>query len=182
MNIQIVSGVGTGPTKMAAFDAALRQAGIANYNLLTLSSVIPPASSIIEPKAEELAIGGEWGDRLYVVLAENEVDTPNTEAWSGIGWVQDETNGKGLFVEHHGGSERTVQKNIEDSLHAFAEGRGMEFGPVQMKVRGIMCDRDPVCSLVAAIYYTTPWPRQLTEQEAKQAAELFSDTSTTSIT
>jgi len=178
MNIQIVSGVGTGPTKMAAFDAALRQAGIANYNLLKLSSVIPLNAAVSEPPLDALVIGGEWGDRLYVVLAENEVDTPNTEAWSGIGWVQDETNGKGLFVEHHGGSERTVQKNIEDSLHAFAEGRGMEFGPVQMKVRGIMCDRDPVCSLVAAVYYTTPWPRQLTPKEAEQAAELFSSAST----
>ena len=46
MHIQIGSGVGLGPTKMAAFDAALHQAGVANYNLLRLSSVIPADSHV----------------------------------------------------------------------------------------------------------------------------------------
>ena len=44
MQIHLASGVGSGPTELAAFDAALAAAGVANYNLLYLSSVIPPAS------------------------------------------------------------------------------------------------------------------------------------------
>ena len=38
LDISITSGLGQGPTTLAAFDAALRDAGIANFNLIRLSS------------------------------------------------------------------------------------------------------------------------------------------------
>ena len=40
--IVLSTGLGVGPTALAAFDAALLDAGVANYNLICLSSVIPP--------------------------------------------------------------------------------------------------------------------------------------------
>ena len=39
--IRIVWGTGTGPTALAAYDAALADAGVENYNLVTVSSVVP---------------------------------------------------------------------------------------------------------------------------------------------
>ncbi len=42
MKIHIGTSIGTGETELSAFDTALYNAGIANYNLLYLSSVIPP--------------------------------------------------------------------------------------------------------------------------------------------
>src|SRR5687767_4361245 len=101
MKIHLASGIGTGPTKLAAFDAALNHVGIANYNLLRLSSVVPPKSELIlheETIPKEIMPGG-WGDRLYVVMAEQREHIPNAEAWAGIGWVQEKKSGKGLFVE-----------------------------------------------------------------------------------
>jgi pyruvoyl-dependent arginine decarboxylase len=50
MNIHLSSGVGAGPTELAAFDAALMDAGLANYNLLCLSSVIPPNARIVHAR------------------------------------------------------------------------------------------------------------------------------------
>lgn len=47
MEIQISTGIGIGPTQLSAFDSALNNAGVANYNLLKLSSVIPPKSKIV---------------------------------------------------------------------------------------------------------------------------------------
>src|SRR5579884_3429211 len=114
MKIYLSTGLGNGPTKLAAFDAALSDAGVANYNLLRLSSVIPPKADIKEfPDGLPADLRpGEWGDRLYVVMAEKRVDTPNVEAWAGIGWVQDKETGKGLFVEHEGESEKAVRRDI----------------------------------------------------------------------
>ncbi len=109
MDIHVGSGVGLGPTKMAAFDAALYMAGAANYNLLRLSSVIPPGSNVVAYEASIPELPGKWGDRLYAVMAEMRVDTPNVEAWAGIGWVQDAETGKGLFVEHRPGISLWVQ-------------------------------------------------------------------------
>ena len=39
--IQITSTIGVGNTALGAFDNALYKTGVANYNLLRLSSVIP---------------------------------------------------------------------------------------------------------------------------------------------
>ncbi|HUA13107.1 MAG TPA: pyruvoyl-dependent arginine decarboxylase [Candidatus Sulfotelmatobacter sp.] len=159
MNIQVVKGIGTGPTKLAAFDAALNSAGVANYNLIKLSSVIPGGSKIIK-KQKPLAdkeLPGKWGDRLYVVMAEERVDSPNTEAWAGIGWVQDKKTGKGLFVEHEGASEKAVRSDITQSLEALMATRNVDFGNISMEVIGRTCTHLPVCALVAAVYQSDDW-------------------------
>ncbi|HSX44951.1 MAG TPA: pyruvoyl-dependent arginine decarboxylase [Candidatus Saccharimonadales bacterium] len=156
MNIEISTGIGTGPTKLSAFDSALNDAGVANFNLIKLSSVIPPESKIIDKnKAKE--ISGKWGDRLYVVMAETRVDTPNTEAWAGIGWVQEKKSGKGLFVEHEGNSRHTVEEDIRQSLRALMATRNVDFGDIHMKVVGRTCKHEPVCALVVAVYQSSSW-------------------------
>jgi arginine decarboxylase len=157
MNIHVASGTGSGPTKLAAFDAALQSAGIANFNLIRLSSIVPPSSKIIEHDGPVESNLGAWGDRLYVVMAEYRVDTPNVEAWAGIGWVQDEKTGQGLFVEHEGASEATVKRDIEQTLQSLVATRDMDFGPVHMKVTSITCVHAPVCALVIATFQTSGW-------------------------
>ena len=86
MEIRITSGTGSGPTKLAAFDSALLAAGIGNYNLVPLSSVIPPGASIVRDVPVDNDI--EWGHRLYVVMAAQHETDPGLEAWAGLGWAQ----------------------------------------------------------------------------------------------
>ncbi len=159
MNIHVASGIGVGPTKLSAFDAALNDAKIANYNLICLSSVIPPETKIIVHEAgmAGVKLPGDWGDRLYVVMAEMRTDTPNSEAWAGIGWVQDKKTGKGLFVEHEAENEHTVRRDITQSLEALMATRNVDFGPIHMKVVGRMCTHQPVCALVIAAYQVSDW-------------------------
>jgi arginine decarboxylase len=159
MTIQVSAGTGSGPTKLSAFDSALQSAGIANYNIIRLSSIIPAGAKIEEVDCIETEIRqpGKWGDRLYAVMAELRTDTPNVEAWAGIGWVQDNKTGRGLFVEHEGASETQVRRDIEQSLEHLATTRKMKFGPVHMKVVGITCVHAPVCALVIASYQAQSW-------------------------
>lgn len=156
MNIELATGIGVGTTTLSAFDSALFDAGVANYNLLRLSSVIPPKSKIIQKRIKALP-KGEWGDRLYVVMAEKRVDTPNAEAWAGIGWVQDKKSGKGLFVEHEGNSERAVRRDIRSSLEALMATRNIDLGPIHMKVVGKTCSHLPVCAMVVAVFEHQGW-------------------------
>jgi len=158
MQIHVGSGAGNGPTTLAAFDAALNDVGIANYNLLRLSSVIPPATDVVvyDHKITQ-QLPGTWGDRLYVVMAEMRVDTPNVGAWAGVGWVQDPETGKGLFVEHEGHSEDEVRQDIQHSLEALMVTRGVDFGPINMKVTGRLCTGEPVCAMVVAVYQASDW-------------------------
>jgi arginine decarboxylase len=155
VNIEIVAACATGPTELAAFDAALLATGLANFNLVYLSSVIPPGSVLTRQPRTSPA--GTWGDRLYIVAAQERTSRVGDEVWAGIGWVQDQDSGAGLFVEHHGHHEGEVRGDIERSLKALMQGRGVDFGDIHMEVTGAVCSGDPVCALVAAAYESRPW-------------------------
>jgi arginine decarboxylase len=154
LKIYIVSACGEGSTEIAAFDQALYKAGIANFNLIPLSSVIPPGSEVIP--------GGldwnhkAWGDRLYCVLVRNTVTEFDQQAWAGLGWVQTR-DGRGLFVEHYAQNEATVSKLIEHSLGNMLAIRKMGHLEIQSVITGIECVNKPVCALVAAVFHTEPW-------------------------
>jgi arginine decarboxylase len=157
MTIHVASGTGTGPTKLSAFDSALHAAGVENYNLIRLSSIVPAGTKIENGSNPVKKAPGKWGDRLYVVMADMRVDTPNAEAWAGIGWVQDKKTGKGLFVEHEGGSERSVRSDIHQSLNALMRTRKVDWGSIHENIVGTTCEHEPVCALVIAVYEAAGW-------------------------
>lgn len=156
MHIQISDGTGIGPTELSAFDQALVNAGVANFNLIYLSSVLPPGSVVNFDKHPK-PIAGAWGDRLYVVMAQKRISQRNQEAWAGIGWIQDHHTRQGLLVEHEGHSESEVRADISYSLTALARNRDMQFGPQQMHVVGTRCIDLPACALVVAVFENASW-------------------------
>lgn len=158
LTITVTTGVGVGPTKLAAFDTALLDAGVANFNLIHLSSVIPARSRIVAAQGPQ-APPGSWGDRLYVVLADERVESHHEEAWAGVGWVQESNTGRGLFVEHHGHSEGQVVADIAASLSTLSANRPqLAFGKAQHVVTGVTCTDQPVCSVAMAVFGHEPWP------------------------
>src|SRR5262245_11871721 len=100
MKLFLASAVGRGSTELGAFDAALVAAGAANFNVVRLSSVIPPHSEVVQVERCPFAEEGTWGDRLYAVYAEQRTSVPGEQVWAGVGWCQDPKTGRGLFVEH----------------------------------------------------------------------------------
>lgn len=67
MEIHVAAGVGHGPTELSAFDAALADAGVGDYNLVTVSSVVPADGTVrVVDRAPDL---GPAGGRLTVVRA-----------------------------------------------------------------------------------------------------------------
>src|SRR6476619_4400762 len=97
LDITIRSGSGSGRTLLSAFDHALQQAGVADFNLVTLSSIIPTGSRI---RSVDATLPGGHGDLLFCVRAQAFAEQAGDIAWAGLGWCVDETGG-GLFVEHH---------------------------------------------------------------------------------
>jgi arginine decarboxylase len=155
MHIQIASGVGSGPTELAAFDAALRSAGVENYNLIALSSVIPPGAVLA--RARYHTPEAEYGQRLYVVVARQCAARRGEEAWAGLGWSQEPGSGRGLFVELHGSSRRSVESAIESTLGAMKQARPYLYGKNERELAGVTCEGEPVCALVLAVYQSEPW-------------------------
>ena len=157
MKIRITSGLGTGPTPLAAFDAALRSAGVENYNLIPLSSVIPP-KAVLE-RGPALSPVREYGHRLYVVISRQETQCAGEEAWAGLGWTQEPDTGRGLFVELHGKTRSEVQQAIDATLDAMKAARSpdYEYGKNESLLVGGRCEGEPLCALAIAIYSSEGW-------------------------
>jgi arginine decarboxylase len=154
--IPVVRATGRGGTVLSAFHEALVAVDLGYYNLVRLSSVIPPRTKV-DVTGKAPAPAGQWGDRLYCVYADQRATAPGEQAWAGIGWVQRHDGGGGLFVEHEGSSEDFVTHAISTSLRDLVAGREDEFAPPEWVVNGAVCTGEPVCSLVIAAYETAPW-------------------------
>lgn len=155
MKIVITIGTGEGLTSLAAFDAALLEAGIANYNLIYLSSIIPRGTNV--ERATFVAPSDEYGHRLYVVMARCDEYEANKEAWASLGWTQEHDSGCGLFVELTGTCRTDVQVAIDSTLASMKAGRGREYDLVDCEIAGIECRGRPVCAIVAAVYKSEGW-------------------------
>jgi arginine decarboxylase len=159
VTITLSTGTGTGPTTLAAFDAALCAAGIGEYNLVRLSSVIPPHAEL-RRTGPQGQLTGRWGDRLFCVYASQIAERPGEQAWAGIGWVlKQDGSGAGLFVEHEGPAEQGVRDDISASLGDMVQRRGGAYSEPQLVLSDTVCVDEPVCALVVAGYETAGWHR-----------------------
>lgn len=112
--VSIVWGTGTGPTSTASYDTALAAANVHNYNLVTVSSVLPAAAQIdVCGDAPPL---GAMGNRLTVVQSRTTrqpgADAP---AVAGLGWART-ADGPGIFYEAGGSDPDRVAKEITVGL------------------------------------------------------------------
>jgi len=154
LKIRVTSGIGTGTTNLSAFDAALFDAGIENFNLILLSSIIPPSCSLTIEKYKQAPM--EMGQKLYTVMSRHFGNKENGSVYAGLGWAY--TNDGGIFVEHQGRSYNQVRDEIILSMTAMIEHRPfLKSQPLNHKIIG--CDRvcSPTCALVAAIYTSEEW-------------------------
>src|SRR4051794_40433892 len=145
--IPVVSATGVGRTTLSAFHEALVAVDLGHYNIIRLSSVVPPHTEV-DPHGKTPVPVGQWGDRMYCVYAAQWATEQGEQAWAGIGWVMRRDGQGGLFVEHEGTSEQFVRTAIETSLADLVRGREDEYVAAQLTLHGAVCDGDPVCSLV----------------------------------
>ena len=151
--ISIRTASGTGQTPLSAWDDALWLAGVANFNLIRLSSVIPRQSRISftsEP------LPGEHGDQLYCVYASTLAERPGDTAWAGIGWTRDD-DGRGLFVEHSATREDALDELIQLSLEDMIKRRGGGYGAIHSVKESATYVDQPACALAIATYQVSGW-------------------------
>ena len=163
LSIAVVSGIGRANTLLSAFDDALRDCGVYDYNLIPLSSVVPPRSAVrqqerYDPPPEE------YGHRLYIVKAEMRSDHAGKTIAAGLGWYQ-WGDGRGVFVEHETtGSTRAAAESemtfrIRESVRDLCAARGVTFREEDLRtlvVQAEVTDR-PTCVLALAVFKAEPW-------------------------
>lgn len=154
MRIVVTTGRGIGATKLSAFDAALWDAGLAGYNLIYLSSVIPAGCEVVE--AEYHPNKSEVGWKLYCVISVAHTKLHDvSECWAGLGWAHQEAVG-GIFIEETGASQREVIKKIQDAYTEMEARRG-HIGTLKMTLLEAPPPKPFSCVIAAAVYATSPW-------------------------
>jgi len=124
-------GVGRHKEKLASFELALRDAGIEKYNLVSVSSILPPACKIItkEKGVNELKPGAI----VHCVMARNETNEANRLVAASIGCaVPADINAYGYLSEHHcfGETDEHTGDYSEDlAASMLATTLGVEFNP-----------------------------------------------------
>jgi len=126
-----VSGKGFHKTKLAAFEQALRDAGIEKYNLVSVSSILPPYC--IEVDKEDGLKQLRPGQIVYCVLAREESNEYNRIIASSIGVAKPADKGQyGYLSEYHdfGKKFETVADTAEDlAAEMLASTLGIPFDP-----------------------------------------------------
>ena len=114
MEIEIVWGSGDSQTGLGAFDAALKAAGIENYNHVTLSSVIPAGADVKEIGKHEQ----RWdvGSIVSSVLSTRRSTVGGETVVAGLGWASAKEGG--IFFEETGASAETVESLITRGIEA----------------------------------------------------------------
>ncbi len=127
--IFLTKGWGVHKEKLSSFEMALRKAEIARFNLVKVSSIIPPGCKIIS-KAKGLS-QLKSGQILYLVLARAETNEPNRMVSASIGMAipRDPTK-YGYISEHHsfGQTAKEVGDYSEDlAATMLASTLGIQF-------------------------------------------------------
>lgn len=111
----LTRGVGIHREKLTSFELALRDAGIAQFNLVRVSSIFPPRCQII-PREEGLKLL-QPGEVVFVVLAEMSTNEAGRRIASSIGIARPaDINKYGYLSEHHsyGQTEQEAADYTED--------------------------------------------------------------------
>jgi arginine decarboxylase len=124
-------GVGKHRRSLESFEAALRDAGIAQFNLVKVSSIFPPGCRIV---SRRVGLGKLLpGQIVYCVMAEERTNEPNRLLSAGIGLAVPASGDRfGYISEHHGFgmTTRKVADYVEDmAASMLAETLGIKFDP-----------------------------------------------------
>ena len=108
-------GVGRHTERLASFEMALRAAGIECYNLVTVSSILPPGCQIIPPKVGLARM--HPGSIVFTVMSRVSSNEAHRRISASVGVAVPEDMDKnwGYFAEHHsfGESRESAGKYAE---------------------------------------------------------------------
>ena len=124
-------GTGKHRNNLQSFEEALRDAGIAGFNLVRVSSIYPPQCRIATRQKGLSKLGP--GEIVFCVLAECRTNEPNRLACAGIGLALPSNKEQhGYISEHHGFgmTQKACSDYVEDmAATMLATTQGIELDP-----------------------------------------------------
>ncbi|MCK9266538.1 arginine decarboxylase, pyruvoyl-dependent [bacterium] len=127
----LTKGVGKHKERLTSFELALRKAGIAHFNFVSISSIFPPHCKLISKK-EGLSLLSP-GQIVFTVLSRNQTNEPHRLITASVGVaIPKDKNQYGYLSEHEGFGETDDKAgDYSEDLAAtmLATILGVEFDP-----------------------------------------------------
>ena len=124
-------GMGKHRENLQSFEEALRNAGIASFNLVRVSSIYPPHCKIVSRERGLARLNP--GEIVFCIMAETRTNEPNRLAGAGIGLaVPADKSQYGYIAEHHGFgmTQRACADYVEDmAATMLARTQGIDLDP-----------------------------------------------------
>lgn len=142
----IVAGCGAGHTALNAFDNALQNAGVGNYNLIKVSSILPPFST----EANNV-LGIPQGALLPVAYSTICSSTIGEEIVATIGvGIPSDPNNIGVIMEYSSivssvDAEEIVRKMVQDAMN----NRNIQIANILLKSSRIIVQNEYDCAFAA---------------------------------
>jgi arginine decarboxylase len=134
-------------SKLNAFDRALKDAGIAQCNLVPVTSIIPPECK--ETKQKEIPIGSI----THAVIAKM-AGNGKTKISVGIAWVWEKNRKYGMVAEAHGCmSKKSIAEKLEFRLREMAKAREIKIGIKKYRTEVLTVPEGSYGCVMAALVY-----------------------------
>ena len=145
----VTSGKAISPvSELSAFDLALKNAGIAQCNLVSVSSILPP--DCIEKKRKKLPMGSI----TFVVMARMD-GQEGTLIGAGIAWAWEKDKKYGLVAEAHGYmDQRAVKEILLWKIGEMVKIREIEIGEISYRCENLRVPMDSYGCALAALVFT----------------------------
>ena len=129
--IFLTRGLGVHKERLTSFEMALRDARIARYNVVNVSSIVPPRCELIDRDSGlELLVPGQI---TFAVMSRQDTNEPNRLAAASLGIALPKDPDRfGYLSEHHahGQSEKVAGDYAEDlAASMLATILGLPFDP-----------------------------------------------------
>lgn len=129
--IYLTKGVGKHREKLSSFEMALRSAGIAQFNLVRVSSIFPPHCKLISAQEGQKLLRA--GQVLHVVMSENATNEAHRLVAASVGVaIPKDRSQYGYLSEHHsyGQTDNKAGDYAEDlAASMLATILGVDFDP-----------------------------------------------------
>ncbi len=132
-----------------AFDQALKNAGIAQCNLVPVSSIIP--EGCVQKEIRRISIGAI----TYAVIARMD-GIEGENIGSAISWAVEKGNGWGIVAETHGYMKETALLEIAEwKIKEMAKIREIEIGKINYIYETLEVPMDNYGCVISALVFLT---------------------------
>lgn len=134
-------------SELNAFDLALKKAGVAQCNLVSVSSILP--KDCVEIENHNIPAGSITHSVLARMNGEE-----GTTIGAGIAWTWAKSKKYGLVAEAHGFMDKkALEETLEWKIREMAKIRGIKIGLIQKRMEVLRVPMDNYGCVISALVY-----------------------------